>query len=315
MFGKSKVFSENNIENRSHKYPERAISFLGLPVYSKKYVAKKYGRYTIIRLLLGGLVRCKNSYKSYRLSVFGISVLSYHWGKIKILGITARKRDTKKWFDNILMRVDKEYDDIYILPHNIGETYVELMHLGNAVKANNSKKPLLILWTKKYAGFYKMFLPDGMDMQYINLHQSDIHLFFDKETAVPYTFGNQRFFCTLPKIVRNMNNLLAAEPDMNFYDYLVRTAGIPKDAIPALPKPGAEAYRRVQSQRERLGLSDKFVILCPEASSLTMLSDDFWETLGEGLRKKGYTDCGASIRGILYSMSMASESLLKSSKP
>ena len=37
-----------------------------------------------------------------------------------------------------------------------------------------------------------------------------------------------------------------------------------------------------------IGLSSKFIILCPEATSLVELKDDFWETLAVGLRKKGY---------------------------
>ena len=198
-----------------------------------------------------------------------------------------RKHDPiKELLDKIQSQIDKNYDDIYIFRHNIGESYVELMHLADTIKANDSKNPLLVLWDKKYAGFYKMFLSDGVDMQYINLLQVEIQILPDRKDVVAH--NNQRFICTTPLIAQEMKKLLATKPDVNFYDYITNAAGIQKGAVPALPHPCMQSIRRVKSKVKRIELSEKFIILCPEATSLKQLTDSFWETLAEGLRKKGY---------------------------
>jgi len=288
LAGKSRCFPENNTENRSHKYPDQKISFLGLPVYTREYKAERQGHHTIRHQLLGGLVQLKkHDKKDYRLYILGISVFSHDKWKQKILGINVCKYDhTGRWLDDTQARIDRKYDDIYIFRHNIGESYVELMHLGDAIKANQSVRPLLVLWDKKYAGFYKMFLPQGMELQFVRLHQDDIHAIFDQETLISH--NGQRFICTTPLIAQNMKKLMAKEPGVNFYDYINNAAGVEKNATPARPKPSTEAVRCVKSKIKRIELSDKFVILCPETNSLVELKSDFWETLAEGLHKKGY---------------------------
>ena len=267
---------------------DRKISFLGLPVYARKCKLERLGRYTIIHQLLGGAAQLtKYDDGRLRLSLFGVSVFVHGLTKTKILGINVYKHGhTEKWLDKIQSHTDKEYDDIYLIRHNIGEAYVELLHLGDAIKANKSRKPLLVLWDKKYDGFYKMFLPEGMDMRYIDLSQRDIQLIFDEETIIKH--DGRRFICTTPQIVPNMKKLMITQPDVNFYDYINDAAGVKKGAKPALPKPSAEARWRVKSKIERMGLDNNFVILCPEALSLAELNDGFWEILAEGLRKRGY---------------------------
>ena len=288
LAGESHFFRENNIENPSYKYPNKKISFLGLPIYSRKYQAEKQGQYSTLRYrILGGLVQLKKRTNSCRLSILGATVMTLTRMRAKFFGITIRRNNFRqKWLGEIQSHIDKKYDDIYFLRHNIGESYVELMHLSETLKVNGSKRPLLVLWDKKHAGFYKMFLPQGMEMQFISLNQDDIHAIFSEETSI--VRNNQRFICGTPLIAENMKKLMVKDPDINFYDHINKAGGIEKGAVPAQPQPSTQAIQEVTSLINCIGLSNKFVILCPETNSLVELSGDFWEAVIKGLRKKGY---------------------------
>lgn len=289
LYGKSKIFKENNVENLSNKYHNIKISFLGLPLYSRQYTAERQGRYTVKHQVLRSLVQLKtfDDKERYRLRILGIPVFTRGKGKNKLFGINIHKYDSiADWLNNLQSQIDSKYDDIYILRHNIGETYVELLHLADAIKANKSRKPLLILWDKKYTGFYKMFLPKNMDMQFIDLHQNGIHTVFDKQTIIVQ--NNQRFICTTPRIAQNMKKLLPTWPEVNFYDYINNAAGVPKGAQPTECKVSIQAKKRVARKIKQIGLQDKFVILCPEAISLAQIKNEFWITLANSLREKGY---------------------------
>ena len=270
-------------------HPDHKQMFLRRFCYSKeRVVTDRFGSYTIKYQLLGGLVKFKTySWGGWRLSILGISVLSKKTGTFKFFGVSIYKNYNNGWLDRIQIRIGMEYDDVYIIRHSLGESYVQLMHLGEAIKVNKSKKPVLILWSEKHAEFYQMFLPAGMDMISIDLRQRDINTVFDKKTPVIWHNG-QRFICRIPWIVPKMKELLATGTQVNFYDYINECAGVVKGKTPVLPKPSTEASRRVTTKISRIKLSDKFIILCPETHSLMPLEEIFWENLEEGLRQKGY---------------------------
>ena len=153
--------------------------------------------------ILGKVIRYKeNERHCWNLSLCGIKVLSYNKKHLKLLYIPILKFNwKKKWLDRLQRQIDPIYDDIYLLRHNIGETTVELMFLQARIKANNSKKPLLIVWNKKNIGYYKMFVEDIVDMQYIKLHQYDIMSVFSqqgenyKEIVLKYNALQTYFQC------------------------------------------------------------------------------------------------------------------------
>jgi len=287
LAGEGGRYMENNMENPSCLYRSRKLSFLGIPVYESKYKKERQGRIATIHKLFGGLLKLElYGGMQVRLFVFGKAVFFHGEGKFRILKIDIHRPGyTKKWLNRIQDSIDKKYDAIYIIRHNIGESYVELMHLGDTIKADQSMKPLLILWDKKYAGFYKMFLPQSMDMRYVDLQQNYIHAIFENEII---EHNNCRFICRTPLIAQKMKAMVTEWPDVNFYDYINKAAGIKKGTKPALPKPSEQAVRSVGIKIRRGELGGRFVILCPEASSLMELEDKFWESLAEGLRKKGY---------------------------
>jgi ADP-heptose:LPS heptosyltransferase len=294
LAGKSNIFPENNIENAHHKYAwEQKITLLGLPIYRRQYKCKKED-WRVTHKIFGGLIRFKRSRRSCDLSVLGLRIYAHNQMNNKYLFLRfKRKNQHEKWFARLQSQIDPKYDDIYLIRHNIGESYIELLHIADAIKVNGSKHPLLVVWNRKNQSFYEMFKPKNLALQYIQLEQSDIHdIFGGKNAEEPLTIitkGRQRFICSTPRVAQNMKRLLPKQPDMNFYDYINDSCGVPRGAKPNYPKPSKEAIARVDRKIERLGLlGKKFVIIAPETNSLVEMKPEFWENLSAGLYKKGY---------------------------
>lgn len=260
-------------------------SFLGIPLYKTKKngtIKKHY--------ILGGLIRYKeNERHCWNLSLCGIKVLSYNKKHLKLLYIPILKFNwRKKWMDRLQRQIDPIYDDIYLLRHNIGETTVELMFLQARIKANNSKKPLLIVWDKKNIGYYNMFVKDNVDMQCIKLHQFDVMSVFSEKMGnykeVILKQNNQRFICSTPQVADYM-----LEYNINnFYTYIRDCCRIPENAIPNLPVVSEQTKANVTQIMQKLGLHKKFVIIAPEANSLVKLPSEFWQDIMVQLKKQGY---------------------------
>ena len=263
----------------------KKISFLGIPLYKTKKngtIKKHY--------ILGGLIRYKeNQRHCWTLSVLGIKLLHYNKEFLKLLYIPILKFNWKKrWLNKLQSQIDPKYDDIYLLRHNIGETTVELMFLQARIKANKSKKPLLIVWDKKNIGYYKMFVKDNVDMQYIKLNQYDIMSVFaqrdENYKEVIFKQNNQRFICSTPQIAENM----VLHNGKNFYDYIKKCSHIPENAHPVFPSVSENTKANVTKIMQNLGLSKKFVIIAQEANSLEKIPQEFWQDIIVQLKKKGY---------------------------
>lgn len=288
LAGDPKIFPENNVENAKEKHPDKRISLFGVPIYSKKFKFGKRTSNVVRHIFFGGLVQLKRESDTSRLSVFGISVFSKNEVRKKILGVIIRKYEMRKnWVADIQSKIGNKYDDVYLIRHNIGESYVELLHLPDYIKANKSKRPLLICWEERYLDFYRMFLPRKLEMKYLGLEQGTIHKVFDEDNEV-IVQGRQRFICHTPRIAENMYARLATNPDTNFYDYIKACNGIPKDSAPTPFAPERKDILRVEQKIRRIDLGEKFVLLCPEASSLVEMGTCFWERLADGFVAKGY---------------------------
>ena len=289
IFDESKIFPNNNIDNLSQKIssPLKKISLLGLTLYKK--VSDDKTR-TQKHYVFGGLIRYKeNERHCWDLSLCGIKVLSYNKKHLKLLYIPILKFNwRKKWMDRLQRQIDPIYDDIYLLRHNIGETTVELMFLQARIKANNSKKPLLIVWNKKNIGYYKMFVEDIVDMQYIKLHQYDIMSVFSQQgenyKEIVLKQNNQRFICSTPQIAENM----VWHNGTNFYDYIKKCCHILENAHPVFPSVSENTKANVIKIMQNIGLNKKFVIIAPEANSLAKLPRKFWLDIIAQLKKQGY---------------------------
>ena len=226
----------------------------------------------------------------WTLYLAGLKVLRYNRKYFKILQIPVWKFNwRKKWLKKLQKQIDPKYDDIYIIRHNIGETTIELMLLKERLKVNKSKKPLLIVWHQKNIGYYEMFVKNkiDIDVKYIKLLQNEImRVFLQKGMTqeVILKRKHQRFICSTPDIVTNMNR----EENSNFYDFIRTSCHVPVNVKPCLPVVSAETRKKTAEIMKKLKLNRKFVILAPEATSITELSSDFWQDIVMQLLQKGY---------------------------
>jgi hypothetical protein len=292
--GTGKIFPENNRDNPVEKRKKEVnISFLGLPLY-RRIIQQGKDNQTITRYkVLGGLFSIKSMGHYWTARFCGIPIYSHSVKKDKLFFITVkRNKYQEKWLKRLNRKIPHEYDDIYILRNHIGETYAELLHIEDRIKAQKSQHPLIIVWDKKYFDFYKMFVPDHIELCYIPLKESEIHQVFNEKSSkngdVCLSCKGRRFFCALPNIAETIKRLLPENPKLNFYSYIKACDGIPQNAKPLSIKIDTLLADKMTRRIARLGLGEKFVILCPEASTLIHLDPSFWQKITDSLLAKGY---------------------------
>ena len=269
------------------KQIKKKISLLGLTLYKK--VSDEQG-FTHKHYVLGGLVRYKeNHFHWWSLYILGVEVLSYNQKQLKFFFLPIWHFNwRKKWLDKLQNKIPNQYDDVYILRHNIGETTIELMYLKERIINHHSKNPLLIVWSKKNIDFYNMFISDIIDVQYVKLHQFDIMEVFaetqgsSKEVIINH--NQQRFICSSPDIAENM--LLI--PNSNFISHIQACIGVAPQSQMQLPHISQDIQRKVDAIIKEQGLKEKFIIFAPEAHSMQQLSVIFWEQLAEYFSSLGY---------------------------
>lgn len=268
------------------------VTFLGLPLFRKE-TDKGNGVHSCT--LLGGLWHERRAGKYKKICICGLQVYSRSKLRKKLLGITLQRYDYEgSWLRALAQRVGDEYDDVYLLRHNMGETYIELAHLEERARVHGSEHPVVVAPKKKYEDVYRMFLPDWIAVRYIPLKQSDIFLIFREQgkeyrEAMIRTLGH-RFFCSTPNIVRHMLKLMRKDRELNFYRYICESTGVqPLTTKLPIPRIATKDVADAERLRERDGLIEgKYVVLLPEARSMKMLDTVFWQTLSAELTRRGY---------------------------
>ena len=289
--GEANQFPENNVENPPPWERDKEVKVLGITVYRRK---REVPGETIRETLLGGLWHERRLGKSKKVCVCGLQVYSRNRRRKKVLGITLQKYDyRRRWLQELAQKVGEKYDDVYLLRHNMGETYVELICMEERVRGHGSKKPLVVAREKRYEELCKMMLPKGIEVRHIPLNQGEIHDIFceqEKECReIMIEAEGHRFFCSTPLIARHMIELQRKNSHVNFYSYICESVGAKAERIiPRLrAKKEVEEQAKVLMQRE--GLEEgKYVVLLPEAVSTQMLPESFWLDLEEELTKRGY---------------------------
>ncbi len=263
-------------------------SFINL-LYNKKTINNLWAIETIYSFLLHTIRFKTTSMGNSDLRFLGIrfykKTIKNHHNIYKVFGLTLYKKDLLiPLLDNILEKIDKKHDDIYIIRHNIGETYLYLSYINDWLKLNGSKNPLVIIWNKNYISFYRMFLPKFVHTKYINVSQIDIQTIIDEEFIL---YKGKRIFCPTPNIVDSIGKLYKENKRINFYDYICKDFGLNDKSIMAKPKINhfkqEGVYKRIKKYFKR-----PFIIIAPFANSLSNLSYGFWKKLVIALEKEGY---------------------------
>lgn len=287
LAGRSKAFPENNIQNPKPNFGKE-VSIWGFSVY--KHLIINSNPKKDRKIYLGGLLH-HTKYLNDGARIFrflGIPVYQRKYTKykiVKILGITVYIKDrTKEFLQSLCSKIQGDYDDIYISRHNIGETYVYLSHIRDWINYNKSKKPVVVVWRKKDIPFYEMFVKNYADVVYIPIEQYDLNLFLTQDVT---SFENHRIFCHTLEIAENMKKIYDSGKKINFYDFIVKDFKSDLTS-PEIPKISKEKKARVSELLKNNLTSKKFVLVCPAATSLVHLSDDFWALLIEKLKDMGY---------------------------
>lgn len=212
----------------------------------------------------------ENNYRNY-----------YVLGKVvrKISLIETFKKQYSKFFEG-------DYDDIYILRANSGESYLTLTYvLDSLIKRNKSKKPLLVATLKYHVDMIKMICPEipyvyiknlwiKFQGQEFQINNKRFFLLFDTshfktvETDIKHSpLGEAHYFKSI------MNNLGMTESELTYRKVMIHL----------------EDERSMLEKVSKTGLNfDKFVFIAPEAQSCELYDEDFWCELINQFQAKGY---------------------------
>ena len=109
------------------KIQER-ITFCGIPFYTRGK-NEKTGEER--KTLLGGLWHERRLGKSKKVCVCGLQVYSRNRRRKKVLGIILKRYDYEgRWLRELAQKVGEEYDDVYLLRHNMGDVCGAHLHGG-----------------------------------------------------------------------------------------------------------------------------------------------------------------------------------------
>lgn len=289
--GEANQFPENNVENPPPWKRGKEVKVFGITVYRREIDAQCGA---IRKTLLGGLWHERRMGKNKKVCVCGLQVYSRNQRRKKVLGITLQRYDyERKWLEELAHKVGEEYDDVYLLRHNMGETYVELVCMEERARAHGSKHPLVVAREKRYEGLCRTMLPEWIAVRYIPLEQGEILTVFREQgkefREITRNAGGHRFFCSTPRIAKHMIELRRKDPHVNFYSYICESVGAKKaqESILRLRmQKSVEEQARLLMERE--GLEEgKYALLLPEAISTQMLPESFWLDLKEKLTKRG----------------------------
>ncbi len=289
--GEANQFPENNVENPPPREREKEVKVLGMPVYRRRVEVSSEA---ICKTLLGGLWHERRLGKSKKVCVCGLQVYSRNRRRKKVLGITLKRYDyERRWLQVLAQRIGEEYDDVYLLRHNMGETYVELACMEQRVQAHGSKKPLVVAREERYEELCRMMLPKEIEVRHIPLDQGEIHDIFCEQgkeyREIMFEADGHRFFCSTPRIAEHMVKLRRKDPHVNFYSYIRESVGAKAgESIPRL-QVQEETKEQARALMQKEGLKEgKYVVLLPEAVSTQLLPENFWLGLEEELTKRGY---------------------------
>lgn len=246
---------------------KRITKILGLKVLEQ--ISNNTGTEKVQKFLNGILTVTKGndlySYKLFGKTIYENSILNIF------------KKEYFKYLSD-------EYDDIYILNANSGETYLILTYILNIlIKRNQSKKPLLLATRKYHIDLIRMLCPD---IPFIYTKKLNLKISEDK-----FKIDNFNFYLLLPSSYFRETEINIQKHQREHYfksilkrlqlseaDIAMRKVIIPSDI---------ETSMTAKISQTNLNIN-KFVFLAPEALSCKLYNDDFWCTLINTLQAKGY---------------------------
>ncbi|WP_049687244.1 hypothetical protein [Dakarella massiliensis] len=179
---------------------------------------------------------------------------------------------------------DIDFDDAYIYKHHIGEIYLYLNLLDEYIKANGSKKPVVVINEKRYIDFYLLYGKDRI-YRYIDLVPSELDSIGSSDMV---EYEGHRIFNPTPDRFENFRKLISSGEDVNFYSYIKSSLHIKNDKIKFKnPEFSNSLVKSANEKLSNINLNkDNFVFLFPEAITATQLRPIFWKTIAERIKQK-----------------------------
>ena len=207
--------------------------------------------------------------------------------EIKLFGLPFYSKDRRtEFFDYLFRRLKPGYDHVYIIRHNIGETFLYLSYLKHWVNKNCTSKPLVIVWRARDWSFYKMFIGQDIKVQFIPIAQSDINSFFQDDTSCE---RGVRFYTPTFQIAQRMKSSYEKDHAENFSRFILKSMNL-EDAI-TVSNPiirSKSAKLKILQIVNDWHVDCPIALLCPHANSLKSLPDQFWIALSRELKKRNY---------------------------
>lgn len=204
-----------------------------------------------------------------------------------ILNYPVKTMDLANIFYNqYLKKIKYDYDDVYILHANSGETYIFFAYCVNAVlRKNNSKKPLFIATQDYHVDILKMYLPNANCVffkHFATRAKSD--KWYVKGHTCYMVFSANHFLNLGKNIYRK------GISQVHYLDNISETLEISKkDFTKPIVKIPQEVKQSLKYKIGSINLNlSKFVIIAPEAQTCEELPISLWQNLVKELQQRGF---------------------------
>lgn len=270
----AKIFGYPIMERISdYKTAERLQKFLGGIVTTYKIDNPMSGSSQKDIKIFGRSIIKKveeNNYRTYLL-----------FGKVfkRISLIETFNKQYSKFFEG-------DYDDIYILRANSGESYLTLTYVLDAlIKRNQSKKPLIVATSKYHVDMIRMICPE---IPYVYIKKMNINIHCQE-----FNIKNKRFFILFDNAhFKTVENDIKNKPlgEAHYFKGIIQELNITNVELTYRQmKVSLDDEHSMLAKVANIGLNlNKFIFITPEAQSCKLYDEDFWCELINQFQAKGY---------------------------
>lgn len=242
--------------------------------------------------ILCGLIYLKydNISKTFDLRLLGIPILhsklkgyckKYYFLFIQIFILKATKEFLNNFLDDVIEKYP-QYDDYYIFLSRSGEFFLLMHHFREWIKNNKSSNFILIFSAKYHLNICKMFFPQipcayisKLNIALISRGIKSVHTNYKNKNIYVPTY--ERYFVDVENKIRNNN--------AHYYELLQSHLKLSnKIDCYSISDNAKEKVKKVV----KYFLDNNFVFISPETLSNEPMEKDFWQTLCNKIKSKGY---------------------------
>ncbi len=189
-----------------------------------------------------------------------------------------------KLIKQMIANIKDKYDDIYLLRSGLGEAYLINYYIEAWCKKNNSKKPCFLNPNHPRKTWH-IFSPIPIELVDVNW----LNMRILKKTV--YKLENNRVFVHIPY---NIVYKMGCNYQQNSRPHIETLLNFVSLDLNSIKKPQITFEDECINKCNEI-LSSKnidvnnFIFLSPDALSIPLLSDDFWQNLEYSLKKLGFS--------------------------